>query len=191
MRNLCFLFFVLVCLGFTGSFFSCTPPNTAADGQQTADASPDIPADQDLQMTAEDFGCILTWDKVNHYRITNKLGYLSQTLEVARSANGGTFPVGTIIQLVPQEAMVKRRKGWNPTTNDWEFFFLNVSKQGTEIATRGKEEVKNAFGGQCFSCHNKAAPQWDLICGADHGCDPLPFDEKAIEALQKDDPRCP
>lgn len=142
-------------------------------------------------MKAEDFECLLKWKKVGHYRITNKLGFLDQALKVARSKTGGVFPVGTIIQLIPQEAMVKRKKGWNPATKDWEFFFLNIDKNKTEIVSRGKQEVKNQFGGNCFSCHNKAAPQWDLICGEDHGCDPLPFGPAVFESLQNTDERCP
>ena len=37
-----------------------------------------------------------TLDRVNRYRITNKLGFLTQALAVARSPNGGEFPVGTV-----------------------------------------------------------------------------------------------
>jgi hypothetical protein len=193
MRLLLFFLGLGLFVGLGTQLASCSAPPASNENaaESASDASPDLPSDLDLAMKAEDFDCILSWEKVNRYRITNKLGLLPQALQVARSPNGGQFPVGTVIQLVPQEAMVKRRKGWNPTTNDWEFFFLNVSKQGAEIAVRGKEEVKNAFGGQCFACHTKAASQWDLICGTDHGCDPLPFDAKAIEAIQKDDPRCP
>jgi methylmalonyl-CoA mutase len=47
------------------------------------------------------------------------------------------YPPGTVIQLVPQEAMVKRESGFAPEANDWEFFFLNVDAEGTEIAARG------------------------------------------------------
>lgn len=159
-----------------------------AEGSSSADTKP--ATDLDLQMKAEDFGCILKWTKVNRYRITNKLGFEEEALKVARSKDGGTFPVGTIIQLVPQEAMVKRKKGWSPKTNDWEFFFLKVDKSGTTIETRGKEDVKNGFGGNCFECHAKAEAKWDLICGEDHGCDPLPLTPSVIESIQNSDPRC-
>lgn len=170
----------------TGTSTDASPKDEALP-EPTADTPP---AALDLEMKAEDFGCLLKWEKVDKYRITNKLGKLDEALTVAKSKEGGVFPVGTIIQLVPQEAMVKRRKGWNPATNDWEFFFLDVSKEGTKIVTRGKEEVKNAFGGNCFSCHNKADAKWDLICGSDHGCDPIPLTPTLIENLQNSDPRC-
>lgn len=190
------LFWLSCCLC---ALFACTsnqPNPTEANGtEQTQEATKadggGIPADLDLVMKAQDFGCILNWDKVDRYRITNKLGFQTQTLAVARSKTGGTFPVGTIIQLIPQEAMVKRRKGWNPATNDWEFFALKVNQDGSEIVTRGREEVKNQFGGNCYNCHAKSAPQWDLVCGQNRGCDPLPFDAKTIESLQQADPRCP
>jgi hypothetical protein len=147
----------------------------------------------DLNMTADDFECILNWTKVNVYYLTNKRGHLAEALAVANSPTGGTFPPGTIIQLFPAEAMVKRAPGWNPMTNDWEFFFLLVSTSGTVIQTRGAAQTENPFGGNCFACHSKAAPQWDLICSDTHGCDPLPsfIDDAFIEAAQQADPRCP
>lgn len=200
-----------LCCAFAGAILSCSSNTGTEEGVQEAAAEPTssndggateataegssaaetTPSDLDLQMKAEDFGCILKWTKVNRYRITNKLGFEEEALKVARSADGGTFPVGTIIQLVPQEAMVKRKKGWNTKTNDWEFFFLKVDKSGTTIETRGKEDVKNGFGGNCFECHAKADSKWDLICGEDHGCDPLPLSPSVIESIQNSDPRCP
>src|SRR5262245_47760072 len=70
--------------------------------------------------------------------------------------------------------MVKRDKGFNPVTHDWEFFELDVSKDGTRIRKRGFAEVVNRFGGNCFGCHSAARPQWDLVCESDHGCAPPP-----------------
>jgi hypothetical protein len=49
--------------------------------------------------------------------------------------------------------MVKRRKGFNRATRDWEFFFLTTTPQGTAIVTRGTTTVVNRFGGNCASCH--------------------------------------
>lgn len=145
----------------------------------------------DLAMTAADFDCMLDWPAVRRFRITNKLGMLDDALAVANSADGGIYPPGTVIQLVPQEAMVKRARGWNPTTNDWEFFFLDIDGEGAvSIRTRGAEETVNAFGGNCFECHAKAAPQWDFVCEQDRGCDPLPFSAEVIMGIQENDPRC-
>jgi len=151
----------------------------------------DAPAGtEDLDMMASDFECVLHWDKVNAYRITNKLGH--DPLPIANNATGGgPFPVGTIIQIVPTEAMVKRRVGFSADTHDWEFFSLGVSSSGTTITTRGTTDVLNAFGGNCLTCHTKAMPAFDLVCGTTHGCDPLPLTESQLVSIQNGDPRCP
>ena len=85
---------------------------------------------------------------------------------------------------------MKRDKGFNPVTKDWEFFELDVSKDGTEIRKRGFAEVVNRFGGNCFGCHIQARPQWDLVCEMDHGCAPIPLTRAMSGALQRTDPRC-
>ena len=149
-------------------------------------------AAEDLDMQASDFECILRWQKVRSFRITNKLGHMTEALAVANTpGGGGKYPVGTIIQLIPNEASVKRRVGFNTQTDDWEFFSLSTSAQGTTISKRGTTDVTNAFGGNCFGCHNKAAPQWDLLCETGHGCDPLPLSDSQLQSIQNSDPRCP
>jgi len=163
-----------------------TGPETTDDATDTTTGS-----EEDLVMMPEDFTCITGWDKVRNLRITNLLGYQAQALEIAASPAGGTYPVGTVIQLIPTEAMVKRGEGTSPSTRDWEFFFLGVSDAGTTIEARGFADVVNGFGGNCNDCHQKAQPQWDLICEKNHGCDPLPFTDEQIAAAQEDDPRCP
>jgi hypothetical protein len=144
---------------------------------------------EDFVPEAADFTNIHTMTKVRGFYIDNRLGHLDEALEVANSPDGGTYPVGTIIQLVPQEAMVKRRAGFSPATNDWEFFFLDVSPAGTIIEVRGADEVVNRFGGNCATCHSAADPQFDMVCEDDHGCDPLPIDDNLILAIQEADPR--
>ncbi len=175
------------CHGSTG------PASSAADAPaQGIDASGtvDAPAGlEDLDMMASDFECVLHWPMVGAYRITNKLGH--DAAAVANNPNGGVFPVGTIVQIVPTEAMVKRRVGFSATTNDWEFFSLGVTASGTTITNRGTTDVVNAFNGNCHDCHVKAAPQFDFICGTTHGCDPLPLSEATLVSLQNSDPRCP
>jgi len=163
-------------------------------GPDTVDApaaSIDAPTGvEDLDMKASDFECVLRWTKVGGYRITNKLGH--DPLAIANNAaGGGPFPVGTIIQIVPTEAMVKRRAGFSAMTHDWEFFSLGVSTSGTTITKRGTTDVKNAFNGNCFDCHAKAMPAFDLVCGTTHGCDPLPLSEAQLVNLQNNDARCP
>ena len=146
---------------------------------------------EDPVLVAEDFACIKDMTKVRRFYLTNVLGDLDATLAVADSPTGGEYPVGTLIQLVPTEAMVKRAPGFAPAAHDWEFFSLAVDAGGTEILDRGAEQVVNAFGGNCFGCHAKAEPQWDFVCETDHGCDPLPLTAGQIEAIQDADPRCP
>ena len=95
-----------------------------------------------------------------------------------------------VVQLVPTEVMIKHGEGWNPATRDWEFFELDVSEEGSTIRNRGFVDVINRFGGNCFACHVKARPEWDLICEKDHGCDPVPLTPERILELQQTDPRC-
>jgi hypothetical protein len=145
---------------------------------------------RDVVLNETDFGCTLAWDKVGDVRITNKAGHLAEALAVARSPTGGTFPVGTLIQLVPFEASVKRAPGFSAQSHDWEFFALMPTAAGTQIVSRGTTDVINQFGGNCLTCHAKAKPQWDMFCGTGHGCDPLPLTSALIDQLQHSDPRC-
>lgn len=144
-----------------------------------------------VEVTAGSFECILDGTKVRNFYVTNLLGDDDASVAVARGEAPQPYPAGTVVQLFPLEAMVKREAGFSDETNDWEFFFLEVSESGTNIATRGKEETVNAFGGNCFSCHSLASDN-DLICEKDNGCDPLPpvVDADFITTLQEADPRC-
>lgn len=162
-----------------------------SDGAAASDAGSELlPPAEDFVAQASDFDCLKDWTKVRAFRVANGLGKLDAALAVANAPDGGTYPVGTILQLVPTEAMVKRGAGFSPETRDWEFFALTVSAEGTQITSRGKGEVVNQFGLQCFACHDKAAPQFDLVCESTHGCDPLPLSTSFLESLQDSDPRC-
>jgi hypothetical protein len=143
-----------------------------------------------VNVDAKSFRCITEMTRVRHFYVDNLLGRVDATVAVANSATGGTYPVGSVIQLVPGEAMVKRDEGFNPVTHDWEFFELDVSSDGTQIRKRGFVEVVNRFGGNCFGCHIQARPQWDLVYESDHGCAPIPFTRAVSGALQRTDPRC-
>jgi len=139
---------------------------------------------------AKSFRCITKMTPVRQFYVDNLQGNLDATLATANSPTGAAYPPGSVIQLIPTEAMVKRDKGFNTATHDWEFFELDVSKDGTQIRKRGTVDVVNRFGGNCFSCHVPAAAQWDLVCETDHGCAPLPVTRAMIGALQRTDPRC-
>ena len=139
---------------------------------------------------AKSFRCITKMTPVRHFYVDNLRGDLGATVAAANSATGAIYPPGSVIQLVPGEVMVKRDKGFNPATRDWEFFELDVSKDGTEIRKRGFADVVNRFGGNCFGCHIAARPEWDLVCENDHGCAPIPLTRAMSGALQRTDPRC-
>ena len=147
-------------------------------------------ASNKFTITEKSFHCMTDMTRVRHFYIDNLAGNLKGTVRVAESATGGIYPVGSVVQLVPTEVMVKREKGFNPVTHDWEFFELDVAKNGSKIRTRGFVEVNNRFGGNCFACHIKARPEWDLVCDSSHGCDPIPITHNMMGALQRTDPRC-
>ncbi len=139
---------------------------------------------------ATSFRCITSMTRVRHFYVDNLLGNVATTVAAANSATGAVYPPGSVIQLIPGEAMVKRETGFNPATRDWEFFELDVSKNGTQIRKRGFADVINRFGGNCLACHIAARPEWDLVCESDHGCQPIPVTRAMIAALQRTDPRC-
>lgn len=148
-----------------------------------------LPA-QALKVDDGSFRCIRQMTPVRHFYIDNLTGQIDATLAAANAKSGSIYPPGSVVQLVPTEAMVKREKGFNPATGDWEFFDLDVSESVTRIRTRGFAEVNNRFGKNCFACHVPAREPWDFICESGHGCDPIPIDHGMTGALQRSDPRC-
>lgn len=175
--------FYAACGGSTEG--STSPSSSSAAPGSSTTATPV----EDFEAQAGDFGNINEMTPVRGFFVDNRLGHLEETVAIAEANEGGTYPVGTIIQLVPQEAMVKRRAGWNPDTNDWEFFFLDVSEEGTTIVDRGTDDVVNSFELNCASCHQAADPEFDMVCETDHGCEPLPIGRDVIDAVQDSDPR--
>ena len=147
-------------------------------------------ASRPLPISEKSFRCMTEMTHVGHFYVDNLAGNLKGTVQVAESATGGVYPVGSVVQLVPTEVMVKREKGFNAATHDWEFFELDVSPKGSTIRTRGFVEVVNRFGGNCFTCHVRARPEWDFVCDTTHGCDPIPITIAMSGALQRTDPRC-
>jgi hypothetical protein len=152
--------------------------------------SADTQAANPLAVDSGSFRCIRQMTPVRHFYVDNLLGQIDATLAAANAKSGAVYPVGSVVQLVPTEAMVKREKGFNPATGDWEFFDLDVSATGTKVLTRGFAEVNNRFGKNCFACHVPAREPWDFICETGHGCEPIPIDHAMTGALQRSDPRC-
>jgi hypothetical protein len=170
---------------------SDTASTDSLNGAVTGDTIDAGSAGTDFNAQASDFVCITKGTKVRNFYVVNPLGRLDAALAVANNADGGKYPVGTIIQLIPNEAMVKRFKGFNADSDDWEFFSLATDATSTTILQRGTSNVVNQFKGNCFSCHNKADPKFDLVCEETHGCAPLPFTAEQIGIVQSSDPRCP
>ena len=146
----------------------------------------------DIAVSEQTFGCILDWPKVrNTYFRHSDPEKLKEAMRIFRdSIPDKEYPVGTILQLVPFEAMVKHPREKNPKTNGWEFFALEVSEAGTKIRDRGGDNVVNlSLGAPCLSCHQPAA-KFDFVCEKGHGCAPIPFDDQKIAELQRADLRC-
>ena len=157
------------------------------NAQTTAQTKAQIKA---MKITNKSFNCMREMTPVRHFYVDNLLGDIDSTLAAANAPKGAIYPVGSVVQLVPTEVMVKRELGTSPATGDWEFFELAVNEKGSKIAKRGFVDVKNRFGGNCFACHLPAKKNWDFICESGHGCDPIPINHKMTGALQRSDPRC-
>jgi hypothetical protein len=184
-----------------GGALGCSSGSSTGAAASTEDAS--VGSDggvvgEDFVPTTADFDCLQDseWTTIGVSRFKNMLGHTAEMLAVARSADGGVYPVGTMIQLVPTEASVKRGQGYSAQSDDWEFFTLDATSTGTTItASGGDSSVKNFTGLSCLGCHSKAAPQWDFVCGDvdggnTHGCAALPLSGAELAMLQSTDPRC-
>src|SRR5262249_12943595 len=146
----------------------------------------------DVSVSEQTFGCILDWPQVRNTRIKHAdPKELAVAMRIFRDSVPNTeYPVGTILQLVPFEAMVKHPHEKFPKSNGWEFFALEVSEAGTKILDRGDENVLNILlKAPCLSCHQPAA-KFDFVCEKGHGCAPLSIDDQQIAELQKADARC-
>jgi hypothetical protein len=146
---------------------------------------------QEITVSEQSFGCILNWPKVRntHFKYADP-EKLKEAMRIFRdSVPDKQYPVGTILQLIPFEAMVKHPREKFPNTNGWEFFFLEVSEEGTKIKDRGEQVVNLSQGVTCLSCHQPAT-KFDFVCEKGHGCAPIPFDDQKITEIQKGDLRC-
>ena len=181
---------VVACSTSSGGSSQRTTSSVATSGSdRTSTTTATTRPPQDFVAQASDFVNLKDMTPVRGFFIANKLGHLKQALAVAHNANGGHYPVGTIIQLFPGEAMVKRAATFSPSTDDWEFFELDTSTKGTTIHKRGGAEIINRFGGSCSACHSAADPKYDFICEKTHGCAPLPVGDAVIKSIQDSDPR--
>lgn len=146
-------------------------------------------AEPRFTVTDTSFKCLQEMTQVRHFYVDNLLGRVRETVDVAE-AGKGEYPEGSVLQLMPNEVMIKLAKGTSPATRDWEFFFIDVSPEGSKIYKRGFTDVNNRLGLNCFTCHAKAEAQYDMVCETGHGCDPIPVTRAMFGALQRSDPRC-
>jgi len=144
----------------------------------------------EVEITEKSFGCLHdagTKVKKTYIRHSDP-AKLKDAVRIFETGAAEEYPVGTIIQLVPIEAMVKHDKAKFPTTNGWEFFLFSVSAEGTKIVQRGVDNVANPLG-KCVDCH-KGAAKFDYVCDKTHGCAPIPVKDEQILAMQAADARC-
>jgi hypothetical protein len=119
----------------------------------------------DVTISDQTFDCIVNWPKIRNTRIKNQdQQSLQKAIHIFQdSVANAEYPVGTILQLVPYEAMVKHSRERFSKTDGWEFFSLDVSGATTKIRDRGDNVVNVAQRVPCFSCHS-AAEKYDFVC---------------------------
>ena len=155
----------------------------------TAAGAGDTASETKVKVDDSSFRCIRDMTAVRHFYVDNLLGDVAGTVAVAK-ADQGNYPAGSVLQLMPNEVMVKHEKGFNPATRDWEFFYIDVDENGSKIFRRGFTDVNNRLGMNCFNCHKEAKAEFDMVCEQDHGCAPIPITLAMFGALQRTDPRC-
>jgi len=72
-----------------------------------------------MDIDASSFRCITKMTPIRQFYVDNLQSHLDATLAAANSPTGAVYPPGSVIQLIPGEAMVKRDKGFNAATHDW------------------------------------------------------------------------
>src|SRR5271169_2622564 len=145
----------------------------------------------DLVITEKSFGCVLELPKVRNTRIQNPDAQkLKEAIQIFKdSVPDKEYPTGTILQLIPAEAMIKHERAAFPNTNGWEFFALKISADGTTILDRGDKVLNTSLKKPCLDCHSPAA-KFDFVCEKGHGCAPIPVTDQQIAAIQSADQRC-
>jgi hypothetical protein len=145
----------------------------------------------DLVITEKDFVCVLNLPKVRNTRIQNPdPEKLKEATRIFKdSMPNQDYPTGTILQLIPTEAMVKHDRASFPNSNGWEFFALQVSADGTKILDRGDKVLNTSLKKPCLECHVPAV-KYDFVCEKGHGCATIPVTDQQIAAMQAADPRC-
>lgn len=160
----------------------------AAGGCGSSHASPEPQCAGEYVAQADDFGCIRDWPGKDAVRLVNRCGHQEAALEMLRNPHPNMeLPVGTIIQVLPNEAMVKRGNAFDPEHGNWEYFILAPLPGGTRVVARGTQVFN--VGGTCRHCHVHAR-EHDNVCGLGHDCPPPGVRNAHFLWTQYLDPRC-
>ena len=94
----------------------------------------------DIAVSEQTFSCILDWPKIRGTYIKNAdPEKLQEAMRIFRDNVPDTeYPVGTILQVIPFEAMVKHQHGTFAKTHDWEFFALMFLRPGPRSPIEAK-----------------------------------------------------
>ena len=163
-----------------------TPLSDTSPAEDVADVDDAEPAP--FEITAADFPCITDMEAVRGFHLTNLLGDTDAAVAIAEAGFVEPVPPGTLIQLIPQEAMVKGLPGSSPETDDWEFFLINPSGGDAAIVERGFDTIANAAG-SCWGCHVGARDR-DAVCEQTGSCADAAVPRAVVDALVGSDPRC-
>ena len=101
----------------------------------------------DIAVSEQSFRCINDWPKIRNTHIYNAdPEKLKEAIRIFRDSVSDTeYPVGTILQLIPTEAMVKHSRGTFAKSNDWEFFLLRCFRGwNQDQRTRRKRRQSHA-----------------------------------------------
>ena len=142
----------------------------------------------------EDFRCLTdgAQPEGKRFRIFGKKRIVRKALRKTITGKlGKGYPVGTILQLFPFEAMAKRGGKFNKEGNGWEYFKLKPNPDGTtEILARGTVDVINFANMPFQTCHQRVAADHDSVCEFTVGPEGIGLTDDLVRALQAD-VRCP
>ena len=90
--------------------------------------------------------CVATGTRVGHTWIQHAdPAKLKEAVRIYETkAENADYPEGTVVRLIPQEAMVKRSKAAFPNSNGWEYFALAVTPQGTTVRGARRRSLEPA-----------------------------------------------
>jgi NAD(P)-dependent dehydrogenase (short-subunit alcohol dehydrogenase family) len=111
-------------------------------GSDSNVVAPSTSPPADFAAEASDFDCILDWNEVRHFRITNKVGLLDEALAVANDPQPGRGVSGRDDHpALSGRGDGQARPDFDPSNHNWEYFELRASEAGTEIHVRGRDDV--------------------------------------------------